>query len=119
MREAVRAGDVRSAHDLAEGGFAVALAECCLAGGLGAQIDFALGPATCVLEQLFGEGPGGFLLSGPRPALAAMAREIPLTLFGVVGGEDLALALDDGVQLHWSLDELRAARDGGLAERIG
>ena len=32
----VRAGALRSAHDIAEGGLAVALAECCLAGGLGA-----------------------------------------------------------------------------------
>ena len=33
----VRAGALRSAHDVAEGGLAVALAECCLAGGLGAR----------------------------------------------------------------------------------
>ncbi|MDX6644188.1 MAG: phosphoribosylformylglycinamidine synthase subunit PurL, partial [Solirubrobacteraceae bacterium] len=34
VREAVRTGAVASAHDAAEGGFAVAVAECCLAGGL-------------------------------------------------------------------------------------
>ena len=34
VREAVRAGALASAHDVAEGGLAVALAECCLAGGL-------------------------------------------------------------------------------------
>ena len=39
VREAVRAGAVSSAHDVAEGGFAVALAECCLAGAIGARID--------------------------------------------------------------------------------
>ena len=36
VRQAVRSGALRSAHDVAEGGLAVALAECCLAGGLGA-----------------------------------------------------------------------------------
>ncbi len=34
VREAVRAGTLASAHDIAEGGLAVALAECCLGGGL-------------------------------------------------------------------------------------
>src|SRR5262249_35821823 len=40
VRDAVRGGELRSAHDVAEGGIAVALAECCLATGLGARIDF-------------------------------------------------------------------------------
>ena len=39
VRQAVRSGALRSAHDVAEGGLAVALAECCLAGGLGAAVD--------------------------------------------------------------------------------
>jgi phosphoribosylformylglycinamidine (FGAM) synthase-like enzyme len=124
VRDAVRSGELRSAHDVAEGGFAVALAECCIVGGFGAQVDFrgaGAGTGERLLETLFGEGPGGFLLSGSRPALAAMAREIPLTLLGVVGGreDDLSFALDGGAQLRWPLAELRAARDGGLAERIG
>jgi phosphoribosylformylglycinamidine synthase subunit PurL len=118
VREAVRSGSVHSAHDLSEGGFAVALAECCLAGGRGAQVDFrgAGSEGERVLELLFGEGPGGILLSGPRPALAAIAREVPTTLFGVVGGsaDPLALSLDGDAVLSWPLDELRAARDGGL-----
>jgi phosphoribosylformylglycinamidine synthase len=120
VREAVRRGEVRSAHDVAEGGFAVALAECCLAGGRGVQVDFR-GAGEALLEQLFGEGAGGFLLSGPRPALAAIAREIPTTLFGIVGAEgaDLVMELEDGAELRWSLDDLYAARDGGLAARIG
>ncbi len=39
VREAVRDGLLSSAHDIAEGGLAVALAECCLAGGLGAEVS--------------------------------------------------------------------------------
>jgi len=120
VRDAVRRGEVRSAHDVAEGGLAVGLAECCLAGGVGAEVDFR-GAGEQLLEQLFGEGAGGFLLSGPRPALAALAREAPTTLFGVVAGrgEDLVLALDGGATLRWTLAELRDAREGPLAERIG
>jgi phosphoribosylformylglycinamidine synthase II len=123
VRDVVRRGDVRSAHDVAEGGFAVALAECCLAGGLGAQVDFR-GAGTSgerLLALLFGEGAGGFVLSGPRPALAALAREVQLTLVGVVGapGDPLTCALDDHATLSWPLEQLRAARAHGLADALG
>jgi phosphoribosylformylglycinamidine synthase II len=121
VRDAVRRGEVRSAHDVAEGGFAVALAECCLAGGLGAQVDFRGAQGERLLELLFGEGPGGIVLSGSRPALAAIAREVPLTLCGVVGGPEdgLELSLDGDATLAWSLAELRTARERGLADAIG
>ena len=82
VRQGVRSGALSSAHDVAEGGLAVALAECCIAGGRGADIDFGA-PADEAL--LFGEGPGAFVVSGPREALArfgAAAR-----VLGTVGGD--------------------------------
>jgi len=121
VREAVRRGEIRSAHDVAEGGLAVALAECCLGGGHGALVDFR-GAGTegeRLLETLFGEGAGGFVLSGPRPALAALAREIRLTFVGEVTGDALTVTLDDGASLSWPLAELRAARERGLTDAIG
>ncbi len=39
IRPAVRAGALTSAHDVAEGGVAIAMAECCIAGGIGARVD--------------------------------------------------------------------------------
>ena len=39
VREGVRSGALHSAHDIAEGGIAVALAECCIAGSIGADRD--------------------------------------------------------------------------------
>ncbi|HWT22535.1 MAG TPA: phosphoribosylformylglycinamidine synthase subunit PurL, partial [Solirubrobacteraceae bacterium] len=56
VRQAVRSGALRSAHDVAEGGLAVALAECCAASGLGAELTFDGDE-----ELLFGEGPGAFV----------------------------------------------------------
>jgi phosphoribosylformylglycinamidine synthase subunit PurL len=121
VRDAVRRGELRSAHDVAEGGLAVALAECCLGGGHGAQVDFRGAGASGegLLETLFGEGAGGFVLSGPRPVLAALAREIRLTFFGEVRGDALSLSLDDDTALSWPLAELREARERGLADAIG
>ncbi len=80
VRAAVRTGAVHSAHDIAEGGFAVALAECCLAAGLGATVETELSET-----KLFGEGPGGFIVSGP-------ADQIPGRIVGTVGGERLRIA---------------------------
>jgi phosphoribosylformylglycinamidine synthase len=42
VRDGIRHGWVRSAHDCAEGGIAVALAESCIAGQLGAEINLGL-----------------------------------------------------------------------------
>ena len=74
---AVRAGVISSAHDIAEGGLAMALAECCLAGGIGASIGSTTGRAAAA-EALFGEGPGGFVVSAPAVVLGELAREVPL-----------------------------------------
>ena len=53
-----------SAHDVAEGGLLVAVAECCLAGGVGATLDLGPGPATTPWEPLR-RGPGRLRRLGP------------------------------------------------------
>jgi phosphoribosylformylglycinamidine (FGAM) synthase-like enzyme len=103
IRGAVRLGGLASAHDIAEGGLAVALAECCLGGGLGAAIalpldgaagaDGAAGLGGDPWSALFGEGPGGFLVSGTESGLRALGRRTPVALLGTVGGPTLRIAL--------------------------
>jgi phosphoribosylformylglycinamidine synthase len=83
VRGAVRGGTVTSAHDVAEGGVAVAIAECCLAGGLGARVDLA------GLEP-FAEGPGAFVVSGAPEALAALGSAA--RIIGEVSGAALEIA---------------------------
>ncbi len=79
VRARVRSGAFRSAHDIAEGGVAAALAECCIAGDLGASVRLPHG-----LDP-FGEAPGrGFIVSGPREALAGFV------VIGEVGGDALS-----------------------------
>ncbi|HST55886.1 MAG TPA: phosphoribosylformylglycinamidine synthase subunit PurL [Solirubrobacteraceae bacterium] len=84
IRTAVRAGTLSSAHDIAEGGLAVALAECCLAGDLGATIELSAADAPA-LTRLFGELPGGFIVSGPRAAIDALAAHAHVDVLGTVG----------------------------------
>ncbi len=89
IREAVRGGALSSVHDIAEGGIAIAAAECCLAGGIGALLE--LDPALASAAGLFGEGPGGFLVSGPAEALASLASTTTVRRLGAVGGEALVI----------------------------
>lgn len=64
-RTGIRAGWIRSAHDSSEGGVAVALAECCLSGNLGAQIQIEIpqNQLQRLDEVLFGEGGARILVS--------------------------------------------------------
>jgi phosphoribosylformylglycinamidine synthase len=119
VREAVRAGALHSAHDIAEGGLAVALAECCLAGAVGADVSLTARPSAPVhpsdtLARLFGEGPGGFVVSGSSGALAALAARVPLQMLGTVAGDALTIVTDAGT-LSATLAEL-AESHGALAE---
>ncbi len=80
LHNAIQLGLVNSAHDLSEGGLAVALAECCFGGSRGAriQLDNIIKKLTLsapdhrradqelnILKALFGEGPGHLLISVP------------------------------------------------------
>jgi phosphoribosylformylglycinamidine synthase II len=85
VRQGVRSGALRSAHDVAEGGVAVALAEACLAAGLGAQVELDADEA-----KLFGEGPGAFVVSGDAEALRAFGSHA--TVIGTTGGTSLRIA---------------------------
>jgi phosphoribosylformylglycinamidine synthase len=112
VRQAVRAGALRSAHDVAEGGLAVALAEACLAGGLGATVDLSpLRPAGEAL--LFGEGPGAFVVSCDAQSLRAFGGAA--VRIGTVGGAELVVEGAFSVPVA----ELAAAHAGGLADLLG
>jgi len=66
VREMSRAGMVESAHDLSDGGLAVALAECSFGpDGVGAEIDLDSDLASELL--LFHEGPSRVLVSTAEP----------------------------------------------------
>jgi phosphoribosylformylglycinamidine synthase subunit PurL len=68
LRQAIAAGLVASAHDLSDGGLAVAAAECCMATApaepLGASLDLPAGPQRPD-RHLFAEGGARILVSVP------------------------------------------------------
>lgn len=114
VRDAVRAGTISSAHDIAEGGLLVAVAEAALFGGLGATLQLPLDDFADPDRLLFGESPGrGFIVSGDVTALEALRDRTPVTVLGTVGGD--ALSVDTGAtSFALTLAELREAH-GALA----
>jgi phosphoribosylformylglycinamidine synthase len=99
VRSGVRSGALHNAHDIAEGGLGVALAECCIAGGIGASVEVDL--------DLFGEAFGcGFVVSGPDLS--------GFDVIGTVGGDSLEIA----GQLNVAVSELSRAYRSGLADLI-
>jgi phosphoribosylformylglycinamidine synthase len=98
VREAARAGRLSSAHDVSDGGLACALAESAIGAGLGCRVDLAplLDAGHRMEEALFGEGPGGFLLSGPPEALRDLPDSI---LLGEVSGDRIEISGDSGLSV--------------------
>src|SRR6266540_112412 len=103
-------GRLASAHDLSDGGLAVALAECAMNAGLGAKValDSDLRPSS----QLFGESAGRVLVSFGADEEAAIRAEaerflVPFDLVGQTGGERLRIAAGPSVLIDESVEDLR------------
>ena len=106
-----------SAHDLSEGGLAVALAESCLQGGIGAEVEIPgeLAPVTA----LFSETQARALVSvapDKLDAFTAMARQkgVPVHALGTVGGDSLSV---EGAFVL-PLEEMRDIYDNALEKMI-
>jgi len=117
VRAAVRAGGLSSAHDVSDGGLACAIAESCIAGNIGVRIELVA--AGGVDSALFGEGPGGVVVSGHAEAIATLRREAPVavTALGEVGGDALELAAGDAT-LSVSVDDLSRAYEHGVSDHL-
>ncbi len=114
------AGLVRAAHDRAEGGLGVALAELALRDGVGLKATLPAVRGVDKRAALFGEGPSGVVLVvDPARAeafrLVAEAGGVPLWTLGTVGGDLLEVAPVLGVPVA----SLAAAHAGGLARALG
>jgi phosphoribosylformylglycinamidine synthase len=114
--EAAAAGLLRSAHDVAEGGLLVALAECCLLGGRGVRCGQLRAEGGVRLDATFlGESQGRYVVSAASrsiPDLQELARRhgAELALLGLAGGD----AVEFEHQLRVPLAELREAWEGAL-----
>ncbi|MDP6605747.1 MAG: phosphoribosylformylglycinamidine synthase subunit PurL [Dehalococcoidia bacterium] len=120
-------GLLTAAHDCADGGLAVTVAESCLAGDVGfegvAELDFGPGPGARLDAALFGEVQSRFVVvvqsSTDADALLELAAEagVPATVLGTAGsgggGDRIRLGPVD-----LALDAARDAYDGALERAL-
>jgi phosphoribosylformylglycinamidine synthase len=108
---------------VAEGGIATALAECCIAGRVGARVSWAAAQQADPGEEtmvLFGDGPGGFVVSGAPDALAELAAEagdVPFVTLGEVGGNRLELAAS-AARLSLPVEALESAYEQAIPDLL-
>lgn len=109
--KATQSGLVQSAHDLSEGGLAVALAESCISGGLGAQVEL---PASDLRADiaLFSESQSRILLSAsPNQAdeleQLIVQHGVPVRVIGRVEGKDLVIHAGGAAVVNRSVQELK------------
>jgi phosphoribosylformylglycinamidine synthase subunit PurL len=114
--DAAGRGLLEAAHDLSDGGLAIALAECCLAGGQGCVVRLPGESFT----GLFGESAARAVVATAPGAEADFAvlcseRGVPATVLGVTGGTSLEVTGCFTIPL----DELGVVHRGTLPALFG
>ncbi|MFH1106816.1 MAG: phosphoribosylformylglycinamidine synthase subunit PurL [Candidatus Micrarchaeota archaeon] len=126
--EAIRMGLVSSSQDVSGGGLAVALAEMCCKGNLGAQVFLDAVPSVKgagAEEKLFGEGGGRFILATRDPQRllkVAEAAKVKAAVVGRVSQEKRLVATDSKTGekiLDCSVTALKEEHSKALDSRMG
>ena len=118
----VQAGLVDTAHDVGDGGLAVALAEMAIAGGRGLVVDLPSGLAARDDAALFGEAAHLAVVAVPPDRVdalcaAAAAADVPARVLGVAGGDRLRLRAGS-LSVGLRLADAAAAYERTIAEAL-
>ena len=116
---AAQEGLLEAAHDLSDGGLAVALAEAVMRHGVGARVDVAdVGEGLDAFTALFSESAARALVAVSAEHAGRFGQiigDLPCVHLGTTGGRDLVV--DD--QFTVSIAELRAAHEATLPAVFG
>jgi len=120
LSEAIEAGLVASAHDISDGGFAVAFAECAIYRSFGAEVDIQKIPSNSVDERaiLFSESPGRFIVTVRQENAEKFEQKMTGSTFArigrVRGDKRLIVRAGERVVLNENIDDLNAAHRRGI-----
>lgn len=119
VREVIADGRLRSAHDLSDGGLAVAVAESAFRGGIGATIEGGwLAAAVRADVALLGEAQSRIIVSVAKDDAAAFEKraqgsDVPCVRLGTVGGDRLRIG-----PIDVELEVAEGAWSSGLANAL-
>lgn len=114
--ELIKKGLVKSAHDCSEGGLAVALAESCIAGNKGADINLTDGARATAL--LFAESQSRVVISTPKNKVDEVLQylndsEVPYKVLGNVVGSELSI-VGSGWKVRLELKDMEDKYRGAI-----
>ena len=94
--EGIRQGVIKSAHDISDGGLAIALAECCMAGGNNLGANIVISRKIRDDELLFGETQSAIIVTISESDLMRIEEvsgkfQIPCETIGKVSGNSLSI----------------------------
>jgi phosphoribosylformylglycinamidine synthase len=123
--EAAEAGLLASAHDCADGGLAVALAELCFSSlgkdAIGAEVDLK-GPLNPT-AQLFSESPSRIIISFDAGAIdsirqIAETHRVPFAILGNVSGTELRISVNGEPAVIASVADLESTWRNALLRSL-
>ncbi|NUP10816.1 MAG: phosphoribosylformylglycinamidine synthase subunit PurL [Polyangiaceae bacterium] len=127
VRSLCRENLIRSAHDVSDGGLAIALSECAVAHRneaaiVGATVSLPAGEATAA--ALFGEAPSRIVVSFDDDKLDALKERaarngVQVTVLGKTGGDRLTIVQGSSKVVDVSVAELRDRRERCLEPIVG
>jgi phosphoribosylformylglycinamidine synthase len=122
VREGIRLGLIRSAHDTAEGGLLAAILESAFGGDMGCQLMFAKGGLR-LDSLLFGESASRIVVSvSPEgeSALKALCEthRVAFAKLGTTGGTRVTVAVDGQPVLDAEAAELAALHETALERAL-
>jgi phosphoribosylformylglycinamidine synthase len=94
LRSAIQSGSVEACHDLSHGGLAIAAAEMCLGGDIGADLKTTAMDPMRWDAQLFSESNGRWLVEVAKDRyeeFGHLMEGVPATYLGTTGGTSLHL----------------------------
>jgi phosphoribosylformylglycinamidine synthase len=123
--EAAEAGLLSAAHDCADGGLAVALAELCFS-SLGRQATGAevnLNETLNATTVLFSETPSRIIISFDSEVSDSIRQicaknNAPLTVLGKVGGAQLAISINGAAVLNTDVTDLESTWRNALSNSL-
>ncbi|MEO1131938.1 MAG: AIR synthase related protein, partial [Cyanobacteria bacterium J06639_1] len=123
-RHGIRQGWIQSAHDCSDGGLAIALAESCISGNLGAIVQLPPSESQRLDDVLFGEGGARIVVSiAPQHEAewdAYVRRSLPgeYQHLGTVAGDRLQIAAGDSEPIATPVSGLAQAFYQSIPRRL-
>ena len=123
VREGIRLGLIRSAHDTSEGGLLAAVLESAFGGEMGCQLMLTKGGLR-LDSLLFGESVGRIVVSVTGEGESSLAtlcatHRVPFAKIGTTGGSRVTLAVDGQPLLDADAAELKGLYANALEVALG